>query len=419
MGNSGEKKKTNMNQLAIIISTVVGFAIGIVFSIQTNHAYIFVIFGVFAFVEAIVLKITFELEVKKLANRFANEMHKIKEGDFSVMITSKEYGILGPVASTVNTVLSDIRTLIDGFFQLALTIRSSSYTVNTVSKNASDAVQTIAQTSNEIAKGASSQAEEAQNGVLAVEKLSDQINSVYNSSNEVIVETDKITQVNTAGVKAVQSLKEKSEKNYEASEKIFSVVEKLMKTVQQITSFTDSIENITEQTNLLALNAAIEAARAGEAGLGFAVVAEEVRKLADQSRQSNLEITNLVESISEESKIALEVMEDLRQTSEEQTLSVEQTNQAFGDIADAIYAIVDKFRSVSESVNQMQEGKDEVIRSIEHISSVSQETAAASEEMSATTESQMRAFEELQEASKSLESLVVELDERLKRYKIR
>lgn len=59
MGNSGEKKKTNMNQLAIIISTVVGFAIGIVFSIQTNHAYIFVIFGVFAFVEAIVLKITF------------------------------------------------------------------------------------------------------------------------------------------------------------------------------------------------------------------------------------------------------------------------------------------------------------------------------------------------------------------------
>ena len=190
-----------------------------------------------------------------------------------------------------------------------------------------------------------------------------------------------------------------------------------MNTVQQITSFTESIENITEQTNLLALNAAIEA-KSREAGLGFAVVADEVRKLADQSRQSNLEIANLVESISEDSKIAIEVIEDLRKTSEEQNLSVEQTKQAFSDIANAIYAIVDKFRSVNESVNKMQEDKDEVIRSIEHISSVSQETAA-SEEMSATTDSQMKAFDELNEASKSLEELVLELDERLKRYKIR
>lgn len=418
MESNNDKKKMNLNRLSIIIATIVGLGIGIALSIKTHNSYIFVILAVFALLEAIVIKKVLEIEVRKLADRFSDEMQKIKEGDFSVMISSKEYGILGPVASTVNTVLSDIRKLIDGFFQLALTIRSSSYTVNSVSQNATEAVQLIAQTTDEISKGASSQAEEAQNGVLSVEKLSDQINSVYNSSNEIIVETDKITQVNTAGVNAVQSLKEKSEENYNASEKIFSVMEKLVNTVQQITSFTDSIENITEQTNLLALNAAIEAARAGEAGLGFAVVAEEVRKLADQSRQSNLEITNLVESISEDSKMAIEVMDDLRKTSEEQTLSVEKTKQAFSDIANAIYAIVDKFKSVNESVNKMQDDKDEVIRSIEHISSVSQETAAASEEMSATTESQMKAFEELQQASKSLEDLVVELDERLKKYKI-
>jgi len=418
-GKKENNRKSDLNRLAIIIATVVGLVIGIIFSIKTNDYTILPVMCVFAFLEAFLLKIAFELEVKKLANTFSGAMQKIKEGDFSVMIQSKEYGILGPVASTVNTVLSDIRNLIDGFFQLALTIRSSSYTVNNVSKNASEAVQLIAQTSSEIAKGASSQAEEAQKGVLAVEKLADQISSVYNSSNEVIVETDRITQVNTAGVKAVQSLKEKSEKNFEASEKIFSVVEKFLNTVQQITSFTESIENITEQTNLLALNAAIEAARAGEAGLGFAVVADEVRKLADQSRQSNLEIANLVESITEEAKIALEVMEDLRKTSEEQNSSVELTRQAFNDIANAIYAIVDKFRNVNESLNKMQEDKDEVIRSIEHISSVSQETAAASEEMAATTDSQMKAFDELQETSKGLEKLVYELDERLKKYKIR
>ena len=374
--------------------------------------------GAFSFIEAIVVKKLFEIEVRKIANTLADKMQKIKEGDFTVMIASKDYGIIGPVASTINSVLSDIRKLIDGFFQLALTIRSASYTINSVSKNATEAVHVISQTSDEISKGAISQAEEAQKGVLSVEQLSNQINSVYNSSNEIMVETEKIAQVNVAGVEAVQSLKEKSEENYSASEKIFSVIEKLVNAVQEITSFTDSIESITEQTNLLALNAAIEAARAGEAGLGFAVVADEVRKLADQSRKSNLEITNLVESISEDSKMATEVMDTLRKTTEEQTLSVDTTQQAFDDIANAIYAIVDKFKGVDEAVKKMESDKDEVITAIEHISSVSEETAASSEEMSATTSSQLDAFEELQEASKNLENLVVNLDERLKRYKI-
>ncbi|NLY19308.1 MAG: methyl-accepting chemotaxis protein [Clostridiaceae bacterium] len=419
MKKENGKKNGNISKITIIVSTVAAAAIGFVFSLKTDNWLIFVFFTSFAVVEGILLKFAMELSIKKLANRFSTEMNKIKQGDFSVMITPKEYGILGPVATAVNVILSDIKKLIDGFFQLSLAINSASYTVNTVSQNASEAIQLISRTTDDISKGATSQAEEAQNGVMAVEKLADQINSVYNSSNEIIVETDKIAQVNAAGVEAVKTLQEKTEINYSASEKIFSVIEKLVQTVQQITSFTDSIESITEQTNLLALNAAIEAARAGEAGRGFAVVADEVRKLADQSRLSNLEITNLVESISEDSKMAVTVMDDLRKASEEQNQSVEKTRQAFSDIAGAIYAIVNKFRSVNESVNKMQQDKDDVIRSIEHISSVSQETAAASQEMSATTESQMKAFDELREASYNLAQLVETLNERLKNYKLR
>jgi len=419
MENTKEKKERNLSQLVVIFASIAGLVLGFIFSLKTGDWLFLLIFTAFAFIIAFCSKFAIELSIKNLADRFSREMDKIKEGDFSVLIVPKEYGILGSVATTVNMVLSDIKKLIDGFFQLALAINGSSYTVNTVSKNASEAIRTIANSTDDISKGASNQAEEAQNSVLIVEKLSDQINSVYNSSNEIIKETDRITQVNAAGVNAVQLLKEKSEMNYAASEKIFSVIEKLVNTVQQITNFTKSIENITEQTNLLALNAAIEAARAGEAGLGFAVVAEEVRKLADQSRQSNLEIENLVESISEDSKMAVAVMDDLRKTSNEQNLSVEETRNAFQAIENAINAIVEKFRNVNESVNKMQQDKNEVIKSIEQISSVSQETAAASEEMAALTETQMKAFEELQEASVSLSQLVVELDEKLKKYKLR
>ncbi|MBP7175241.1 MAG: methyl-accepting chemotaxis protein [Thermoclostridium sp.] len=419
MKNSKEPKKVNTVQAVIIATTILGFILGALFYFRTKDWLIFIVFGAFALAEAFIVRFVLNRELKKLVIRFNEQIQLIKEGDFSVLIIPKEYGLLGPIATTINVLLSEIRKLIDGFFQLSLAINSASYTVKTVSKNASEAIELINHTTDDISKGATSQAEEAQNGVLSVEKLSDQINAVYGSSNEIILETDKITHVNTAGLDAVQSLKEKTVTNSNASEKIFSVVEKLVQTVQQITSFTDSIESITEQTNMLALNAAIEAARAGEAGLGFAVVADEVRSLADQSRQSNLEITNLVESISEDSRMAVAVMEDLRKASDNQNQSVEKTEKAFGDIANAIYAIVDKFRSVNDSVNKMQSDKDEVTRAIEHISSVSQETAAASQQMAATTESQMKAFDELQEASADLGKLVVELDEKLKRYKLR
>lgn len=414
-----EKKGRDINQVMLTIAVIAGAALGVLFSLRNDDWILLAVFIAFSIVITLSVRFALESSIKKLAGRFADEMNKIKQGDFSVLIASKDYGILGPVASTINVILSDVKKLIDGFFQLSLAINSSSYTMKTVSKNASDAIQLISRTTDDISKGATNQAEEAQNGVLAVEKLAGQINSVYQSSNDIILETEKITQVNTAGVDAVKSLKEKTEMNYSASEKIFSVIEKLVQTVQQITSFTDSIETITEQTNLLALNAAIEAARAGEAGRGFAVVADEVRKLADQSRLSNMQITNLVESISEDSKMAVSVMDDLRKASEEQNLSVEKTGKAFEDIADAIYAIVNKFKSVNDSVNKMQQDKDEVIRAIEHISSVSQETAAASQEMSATTESQMKAFDELREASDSLGQLVITLDEKLKNYKLR
>lgn len=413
-----EKKKVDLNKLVLIVTTLVGLVIGILVSLITTKWIVLPIFPAFGFAVALVVRLAFEISIKNSATKFSKEMQRIKDGDFSVFVNPKEYGILGGVASTVNSVLSEIRNLIDSFFKLSRLIKSASFTVDEVSQGTFDAINSIAKTVEDISQGATSQAEEAQNGVLSVEKLSVQINSVYESYSDISKETEKIGHVNTAGAEAVEVLREKSQTNFSASEKIFAVMEKLVNTAQQISSFTSTIENITEQTNLLALNAAIEAARAGEAGLGFAVVADEVRKLADQSRASNLEITNLVESISNESKMAVQVMDVLRKASEEQIMSVDTTKKAFDDIANAIFAIVDKFKMVNESVARMQKDNNEVIQSIEHISSVSQETAASSQEMAATTETQINSFAELQEASKSLNSLVIDLDNKIKKYKL-
>ncbi|HHV98244.1 MAG TPA: methyl-accepting chemotaxis protein [Clostridiaceae bacterium] len=414
--NKGSKTTATF---AWIFTIVIGVAFGVITGLVTMQWSTVPLFVASGVVTAFIMQLFINLSIKKLANRFSNEMELIKQGDFSHLVDSKSYGVLSSVSSIVNVVLSDIRVLIDSFFNLSTSIVQASRKVGQTSKEASAAMYEISRTVDEIAKGASSQAQEAQQGVQVVDKLSEQINFVYESYKGIMEHTGKINELNEIGIQAVNTLHGKSQETFEATQKIFAVVEKLTNTIKDIGLFVESIENIAEQTNLLALNAAIEAARAGEAGKGFAVVAEEVRKLADESRKSTEEISNLMQSIQEESMLAIKSMETMKAVSQEQNKAVEDTNNAFRNIANGITSIVDKIQDVSVSVSNMQRDKDEVISVIENISSVSEETAASSEEVAATTEHQLKAINDMEEAAKSLDALVHELDSRLKKYKLR
>jgi methyl-accepting chemotaxis protein len=418
-----KKESGNLTGKLVMYSALVGIVLGIVFGavvFKGGDIAGFIITGlVSTVIVALMVNVTIKRSLGKMARKFSSEMNIVKSGDYSRLIDSKSYSFLGSIASIVNMVLSDIRNLIDGFFSLSLSIVQAASRVSSTAKDASIAVTEISQTTDEIATGASEQASEAHQGAQMVEKLSEQITFVYESYNSIMDETSKITDLNNIGLTSVNTLREKSNESKSTSEKIFAVVEKLTNTVNDIGLFVESIENIAEQTNLLALNAAIEAARAGDAGKGFAVVAEEVRKLADQSRASTEEINNLMQSIKEESTLAIESMESLKVVSEEQAKAVDKTNNSFADIAEGIISIVDKTKEVNQSVTKMQHDKDEVISAIENISSVSEETAASSEEVAATTEHQLKAIDGMKVAADGLNELVKELDSKLKKYKLR
>ena len=401
--------------IILVLSIVLGILGGII-SGQVISG-IFIIIG--CAICSITLSVLTSRHYKKVIKQFSGDIEVLKNGDFSHMIEPKKYGVLGFVGSVVNALISDIRQLIESFFSLSMSILQASRKVSGTAENASSAIEEIAKTIDEIAKGASSQAAEAQVGVEVVDKLSDQINFVYESYSGITNETTKISSLNTVGLKSVNVLREKSKENYDTTERIFAVVEKLTNTTNDIGLFVESIENIAEQTNLLALNAAIEAARAGEAGKGFAVVADEVRKLADQSRKSTEEINNLMVSIQEESSQAISSMEVMKKVSQEQNIAVNKTNESFSDIANAIEFIVDKIKEVNSAVIKMQEDKNEVISAIENISSVSQQTAASSEQVAATTENQLKTIDDMKIAAQSLDTLVQQLDSKLKKYKLR
>jgi methyl-accepting chemotaxis protein len=416
-----QHNKKSMSELKFVMigSIIFSLIFALIFSLLFKNFSLFLPIFLSSMLMSLISR-TLEIHyLKKTITKFNGEMQIIKQGDYSYLIESKNYGLFSKVVSIINPVLSDIRRLIDNFFSLSVSITQAANSVTNTSDGAKSAIQEISKTVNEIAKGASEQAADAQTGVQIVDKLSEQIDVVFNSYKEVTDETNKIVDLNDVGLESIKSLRKKSEDTFSTTEKIFSVVEKLTTTTKDIGIFVEAIENISEQTNLLALNAAIEAARAGEAGKGFAVVADEVRKLADQSRQSTDEITTLMESISEESQLAIQSMDDMKKVSTEQNKVVNNTNTAFEDISNAISYITEKINSVNIAINKMQNDKVEVISAIENISSVSQETAAASEEVATTTELQLKSIDDMSESAYSLSKQILELNNNLKKFKIR
>jgi len=366
----------------------------------------------------ITIKVGTDKTFKRILDSLNKDIEKVSRGDFSSMMNTENAGVVTEISICINSIISEMRSILNNFFSISNLIVESTAKVHTASELASTAMGEIKQTVEQIEKGVGMQANDAQQGVLAIEKLSEQISLVYNSYNSITDDTKKIKDLNNIGLQSVKVLRAKSKENYDTAEKIFSVIEKLTNSTKDIGSLVESIESIAEQTNLLALNAAIEAARAGEAGKGFAVVAEEVRKLADQSRKSTEEINMLMKSIQEESLMAIEAMEIMKKVSADQNAAVNKTDSSFSDIANAINSIILKINDVNKSITKMQNDKTEVINLIESISAISGETVAFSKELAVSSEHQLEHINDMNESAVKLSDLVKELDSKLRKYKV-
>ncbi|MFW6383542.1 MAG: methyl-accepting chemotaxis protein [Nanoarchaeota archaeon] len=279
-------------------------------------------------------------------------------------------------------------------------------------------LEDISGTVEQIANGTTKQAENTERGAQAINELGIFIDTNHNKIAGISDKSKSIFEQKDNGVRIINGLVQNSEKIDKHIETIKSTIEKTNSSTKKIEKASGQIRGIADQTNLLALNATIEAARAGEAGKGFAVVADEVRKLAEESNKLTKKIEQVISGLTQESNEAMNVMGQLNSMEQSRIEQVRQTQSIFSGIDNAVTEMNKMIKEIVESSSTMDFKKNDVIQVIEELSSISQQNAAGNEEASASIEKQMQSMEEIASHGDELSELSREVEFHLQKFKI-
>lgn len=367
---------------------------------------------------AIIVSIFVSSGIANKLKRLSATFEKAAEGDLTAKVSIHTKDEFEEVGNHFNNMMSKIGELINNVKSSSEVVSSTSGNISSMASETNKAISEVALTIDQVAQGAQETSQDIQTGVDALDVLSGQIESIDNLAEEMISISEKSNKLGQEGLIIVNKLTETTDKNTRASEVVGQVVSEMDITTGQIGMITDTINNIASQTNLLALNAAIEAARAGESGRGFSVVADEIRKLAEQSTSATNQIQTLIEAVKAKSSKAVVSMEEAKTIVTEQNKAVADTKDIFTRIIEAVGELLNGINHIQSSIVETNKGKEEIVSKMQNISAVSEESSASAEEVSATTQQVTAAMHEFTNSAAELENLSKMLEVQINKFKL-
>lgn len=349
-------------------------------------------------------------------SNITSQLRKVAKGDLTVEVKTKRKDEFKLLTEGITEMIANMKLLIQNVSDMSKELTEAAGFVSDSSSTFMQTSQDIQFAISDIESGVNQLDVDSADCLSQMDSLSGKISTVSASTTEISKLTTKTNASILNGMNSMEGLNESALATSQITTKVITAIEQLEERSRSIGHIVDAINEIAEETNLLSLNASIEAARAGEAGRGFSVVAEQIRKLADQSLNSAKEINKIIDQMIDQTHDVVETAKQAETIVDTQKEAVNTTTASFNEMSDQITNLVSSLTTITSDVDSMGVSRDTTLSAIESISAISEETSAASSNVNDTAVRQLDSVTKLDSAASNLAKRAEELTELLKQF---
>ncbi|WP_419960643.1 methyl-accepting chemotaxis protein [Psychrobacillus sp. BM2] len=375
-------------------------------------------FGIACFILIVLVFFLLKRMLREIPH-VTNVMEQLALGNLSKEeLKSKSKDEIGKLVTSTNQLNQNLRDIISQINIVSESVSSQSEELTQSANEVKTGSEQVASTMQELAAGSETQANNASDLSSGMNNFADKVQEANENGYRIEANSKVVLNMTKDGTELMKNSIVQMEKVDNIVRDSVNKVKGLDQQSQEISNLVTVIKDVSDQTNLLALNAAIEAARAGEHGKGFAVVADEVRKLAEQVSDSVTNITGIVGNIQKEAGLVSESLQGGYKEVEQGKAQIESTGKTFRKISDAVTEMVDSITTIAENLVEITANAQQMNGAIQEIASVSEESAAGVEQTSASSQQISSIMEEVAGSSVQLAELAEELNELVRHFKL-